>query len=72
MDGPLVIQRPMRWDNPFSTEMTDEDVDRIMALEPFCNMDESSFPPSMSLRDIVRNDMRIRPYRHGDIVVRRG
>ncbi len=72
MDGPLVIQRPMRWDNPFSTEMTDEDVDRIMALEPFCNMDESSFPPSMSLRDIVRNDMRIRNYRHGDIVVRRG
>jgi len=72
MDGPLVIQRPMRWDNPFSREMTEADVERIMALEPFCNMDESGFPPSMALRDIIRNDMRIQRYREGDIVVRRG
>ncbi len=71
MDGPLVIQRPMRWDNPFSPDMTDEQVDRIAGLEPFKSMDENSFPSSMSLRDIIRNDMRIQHYREGDIVVRK-
>lgn len=72
MDRSIVIQRPLRWDNPFSPEVTDKDVDRIIGLEAFRNMDEESFPSSMSLRDIIRNDMRIMKYNHGDIVVRKG
>lgn len=72
MDGPLVVQRPMRWDNPFSRNMTDADVERVIALAPFRDMDERSFPPTMSLRDIIRNDMRIMRYQHGDLIVRKG
>jgi Fe-S-cluster-containing dehydrogenase component/CRP-like cAMP-binding protein len=72
MDGSVVIQRPLRWDSPFSPDMTDEDVDRVLALEAFRDMDEDSFPPNNSLRDIVRYDMRFVRHRDGDIVVRKG
>jgi len=72
VDGPLVIQRPMRWDNPFSEDMTEEDVERILKIPPFSEMNEKDFPPSASLRDIIRNDTRIQRYKSGDIVVRKG
>ena len=58
MDAAKLIQKPMRWDSPFSPDMTDGDVDRVMSIEPFCDMNEGSFPPSNALRDIIQ--------RHGD------
>lgn len=67
-----VVQRPLRWDNPFSPDMSDADVDRLIGLEPFSNMDESAFPASSSLRDIIRNDTRVMRYSDGDIIVRKG
>ena len=50
----IAMERPRRWDSPSDPDMTDEVVDRILAVEPFCNMDTENFPPSVSLRDIIR------------------
>jgi Fe-S-cluster-containing dehydrogenase component/CRP-like cAMP-binding protein len=68
----LAIDRPQRWDQPFDPDMTDADVDSVLALELFHNIEASQFPKNLSLRDIIRNDVRIQPYRRGDIVVREG
>ena len=57
---------------PFGPEMTDGGVDRLLTIPPFSRMDPNTFPPSMSLRDILRNDTRISQYQDGDIVVREG
>jgi Fe-S-cluster-containing dehydrogenase component/CRP-like cAMP-binding protein len=72
MMGSLTVQRPERWDNPFSRDMSEAAVDRILGLDLFRDMDPSRFPSSVSLRDIVRNDTRIQKYYDGDIVVRAG
>lgn len=66
------IQRPQRWDSAFDPSMTEEDVDRILSVEPFASMDDSKFPPEASLRDLIRNDTRIRQYQPGDIIMRQG
>ena len=67
-----VIRRPKRWDNPFSPAVSDADVDRILSVKPFSEMDASKFPESASLRDILRNDTRLITYQPGDIIVRAG
>ena len=71
-DTAVAVQRPTRWDVPFGPEMTDADVRRVLDTEPFSTINASSFPPSTSLHDIIRNDCRIERYRPGDIVVREG
>ena len=68
----VAIQRPQRWDNPFGPSMTDDDVRRILSLEPFSNMDRARFSATQSLEDIIRNDTRLIKYGDGDIVVRAG
>ncbi|MHC4995397.1 MAG: cyclic nucleotide-binding domain-containing protein [Planctomycetota bacterium] len=81
MSDALVLDRPKRWDVPFADEgaaadlscqMTDTDLERLIAAKPFSDMDEGRFPRSMPLRGILQNDTRIRRYRKGDVVVRRG
>ena len=67
-----VVEQPQRWDNPLDPNMDVEDVERVLRLDPFRNMDESKFPRTASLRDIIRNDSRIIEFRKGDIVVRAG
>lgn len=66
------IQRPERWSVPFSAEMSDVDVDRILSLEPFRNLNASSFGGKLSLRGILKNDARLVKFQPGDIVVRQG
>mgnify|MGYP001161247608 CR=1 FL=1 len=68
----VTIQRPRRWDSPFAEEMGDAEVERILALEPFRDMDRDRFPETMSLVEIIRNDTRIVNFQDGDIVVREG
>ena len=68
----VTIQRPRRWDSPFSEEMSDTEAERILALEPFCDMDQDRFPETMSLTEIIRNDTRIVNFQDGDIVMREG
>lgn len=64
--------RPGRWDEPFQPDMSARDVDKILSLEPFASMDAEAFPPNLPLRDVLRNDVALRLYKHGEIVVRQG
>ena len=72
MDESLRIQRPQRWDKPFSNDMNDADIATIMAMEPFKSMDHASFPRTLSLENIIRNDTRLLICEAGEIVVRAG
>ena len=72
MTETLAIDRPRRWDQPFGPDVTDSDVDSVLALEVFQNVDATQFPKDQSLRDIIKNDARIQRYQRGDIVVREG
>ncbi len=76
-----VIERPERWDVPFSLDlsdpgerraMADEDVARLLATEPFSAMDPKKFSQRVPLGGILRNDTRIRRYHGGTVVVRQG
>jgi Fe-S-cluster-containing dehydrogenase component/CRP-like cAMP-binding protein len=70
--GGSELQRPKRWDKPFSDTMTDEDIARLMSVPPFSEIDESQFRASTSLTDILKNDTRLVPCEPGDIVIRKG
>ena len=66
------IRRPKRWDQPFGPDLTDADVERILAMAPFDGMDQSRFAPSATLRDIIRNDARLVSFESGDLILRAG
>jgi len=66
------IPRPSRWDEPFSRDMTQAVIDRILACEPFCDVDENKFPRTLSLRNILKNDSALRTYEPGEVIVRDG
>jgi Fe-S-cluster-containing dehydrogenase component/CRP-like cAMP-binding protein len=66
------MQRPSRWDSPFSPEMADAQVARVLSLAPLNTLDASLFPASLALPDIIRHDARIERCRRGDIIVREG
>jgi len=68
----VTIPRPRRWDTPFSDEMDNIDVERILALDPFREMDRDRFPDSLPLAGIISNDTRIVNCQDGDIVMREG
>ena len=69
---PSSLGRPRRWDAPFSADMPDADVVRLLALSPFKDMNPESFPGSAALRDILKNDTCIRRFKKGEIIVRQG
>src|SRR5712691_5773055 len=66
------MHRPSRWDNPFSSDMTPVQVERVLSMPPLDALDASLFPPSLTLADLVHNDARIERCRRGDIIVREG
>lgn len=68
----VTIQRPRRWDAPFSEDMDNVAVERVLALEPFRDMDRDRFPDTLSLAGIISNDTRIVRFQDGDIVMREG
>lgn len=68
----VAISRPQRWDEPFGEPMRDDEVDRLLAIDPFAAIDAASFPASLPLREILRNDARLVHYAPGDIIVREG
>ena len=68
----VTIQRPRRWDAPFSGDMNNVEVERVLALDPFREMDRDRFPATLSLAGIISNDTRIVRCLDGDIVVREG
>jgi Fe-S-cluster-containing dehydrogenase component/CRP-like cAMP-binding protein len=66
------MQRPHRWDTPFSPDMTRGPVTRALGKPPLNALDASLFPTHLALADIIRNDARILDCRRGDIIVRDG
>jgi CRP-like cAMP-binding protein len=66
------LQRPKRWDSPFSEDITIDDVNRLLGLAPFKDMTKGSFPRNASLADILQNDGRMRTFKDGEIIVRQG
>jgi len=69
---PAIVERPQRWDAAFDPNMTDADVDRLLAVAPFSQMSPDKFPRRTPLREILRHDTSIRRYRQGEIIVRQG
>src|SRR5690349_4566382 len=70
--APTTFDRPQRWDAAFDPEMTDANVDRLLAITPFSKMNPENFPKRASLRDVLKHDTRVRSFRRGEIVVREG
>ena len=66
------IQRPERWNVPFSTEMTDIVLNRLLAIQPFNKLDPSRFKGKVTIRGILQNDARIVRFKRGEIIVRQG
>jgi Fe-S-cluster-containing dehydrogenase component/CRP-like cAMP-binding protein len=70
--APTILERPQRWDAAFDADMTEADVERLLATAPFSEMDAEKFPKRTPLREILRNDTRILKFRKGEIIVRQG
>ena len=68
----VTIQRPRRWDSPFSDQMGNAEVERVLSLELFRDMDRDRFPDTLSLAGIISNDTRVVNFQDGDIVMREG
>lgn len=68
----IAVPRPERWDVPFDEQMSDRDVERLLAIEPFRRADAGMFPANLPLTGILRNDTRILHFEPGDLVVREG
>lgn len=68
----IVVRRPERWAEPMDASMCDADVSWLRSREPFASMDAKSFPRSIPLEGILRNDCRIQRCEPGQIVVREG
>ena len=71
-EEPVRISKPRRWDVPFGNDMTEANVELLMQQSPFNRIDQSKFPSSAPLRDILLNDAQLRHFENGDIVVREG
>lgn len=69
---PTTLDRPQRWDAAFDSEMTDANVERLLAIAPFSRMNPESFPKRVSLPDILKHDTRIKTFKRGEIIVREG
>jgi Fe-S-cluster-containing dehydrogenase component/CRP-like cAMP-binding protein len=52
--------------------MSEVEVNRLLMLPPFCDMDPKGFPRSAQLNDILKNDARLRLFKPGEIIVREG
>ncbi len=66
------LDRPRRWDSPFSDDLTDSVATSLLERAPFKNMKAENFPRSAPLPDVLKNDARIRTYKQGEIIVRQG
>jgi Fe-S-cluster-containing dehydrogenase component len=66
------LSRPQRWDSPYDPEMRDSDVLSLLDRPEIAAIDASSFPDSLPLEGILKNDTRLVRFNPGDIVVREG
>ncbi|PAW82816.1 MAG: hypothetical protein B9S33_14580 [Pedosphaera sp. Tous-C6FEB] len=68
----FVIDKPERWDSSFDPDMAEADVNRLLEIRPFSEMDQGKFSKRTPLRGILKNDARIRRFKNGEIIVRAG
>src|SRR5438067_2395067 len=68
----ILIDRPERWEVSFGPEMNEEDVARLLEIEPFKSMDSDNFPMLLPLWGILRHDTRIVRFEKNDIILRQG
>jgi Fe-S-cluster-containing dehydrogenase component/CRP-like cAMP-binding protein len=71
-DAVAHLARPQRWDGPFGPDMTDADVQRLLARPEFAGINADRFPRNTPLAGILKNDARLVRCQPGDIVVREG
>ena len=62
------MNRPQRWDQPLDSSMSNQDVEWLLSLSPFREMDETAFSKSVPLRGVLANDCRILDLQSGDII----
>jgi len=72
VEDSIAVRRPQRWSTPMDASMDDADVLWLRSREPFASMDAKSFPRSIPLEGILRNDCRIKRCEPGEIIVREG
>jgi Fe-S-cluster-containing dehydrogenase component/CRP-like cAMP-binding protein len=72
MSNVASLDRPRRWDAPFSADFSPEAIARILAVAPFNAMNPDSFPRSSALADILRNDTAVRIFKANELIVREG
>ena len=66
------MARPQRWAQPFDSNMTDQDVDRLLSDSQLKDIDGEKFPKHIPLGGILKNDTRLVKFTPGEIVVREG
>ena len=68
------ISRPDRWDVPFSEQMSDEDVARLLTMPLFSQdrINPEKFSSRIPLSGILKNDARLRRCTEGEIILREG
>jgi len=67
-----VVDRPKRWDQPFDSAMSAENVVKVLSAPHFCSMNRSNFPDTLKLTGIIRNDCRIRHFERNQLILRAG
>ena len=72
VEDSIAARRPQRWSKPMDASMDDADILWLRSREPFASMDSKSFPRSISLEGILRNDCRIKRCEPGEVIVREG
>ena len=66
------MQRPQRWDQSFDPDLTDQDVQWLLTLEPFRSMNAADSSGGLPLRGILAHDCRLLDLQKGDIIIREG
>lgn len=67
------IEKPQRWDRPFGeTPLPARDVEAVLSLPVFEDIDPRDFPDDLPLDGIIANDARIIHGAPGDVVYRQG
>ncbi len=73
MNAEIRDESNRRWDEPFGGEPLDaETVARILAVPSFADIRAEDFPDRLPLYDIIANDGRLRSYKRGEVVIRKG
>ncbi len=67
-----VVQRANRWDEPLSSDISETQIEFVLTSHHFSQMSEGNFPGRTALREIIRNDCRIRTYEKDQLIVRSG